>query len=37
MQGDYVHFTAEGYHLKGKLLIDAFMKYLSVFDELSSH
>ncbi len=37
MQGDYVHFTAEGYHLKGKLLIDAFIKYLSVFDELSSH
>jgi lysophospholipase L1-like esterase len=35
MQGDYVHFTAEGYHLKGKLLIDAFLNYLSAFDELS--
>jgi lysophospholipase L1-like esterase len=28
MQGDMVHFTSEGYHIKGALLIDAFMKYL---------
>jgi lysophospholipase L1-like esterase len=37
MQGDYVHFTSNGYHLKGTLLIDAFLKYLAAFDELSSH
>jgi lysophospholipase L1-like esterase len=37
MQGDYVHFTSDGYHLKGTLLIDAFLKYLAAFDELSSH
>ncbi len=28
MQGDLVHFTSSGYHLKGKLYIDAFQKYL---------
>ncbi len=28
MQGDMVHFTSTGYHLKGKLYIDAFQKYL---------
>lgn len=28
MQGDLVHFTSDGYHLKGDLLIDAFIKYL---------
>ncbi|MEY3844730.1 MAG: hypothetical protein RL293_1152 [Bacteroidota bacterium] len=36
MQGDYVHFTSDGYHLKGTLLIDAFLKYLAAFDELTS-
>ena len=29
MRGDYVHFTKEGYHLKGELYIDAFLKYLN--------
>ena len=29
MRGDYVHFTLEGYHLKGELYIDAFLKYLN--------
>jgi lysophospholipase L1-like esterase len=35
MQNDYVHFTAGGYHIKGSLLIDAFLKYLLQFDKLS--
>ena len=35
MQTDYVHFTAGGYHIKGSLLIDAFLKYLLQFDTLS--
>ena len=35
MQADYVHFTAGGYHIKGSLLIDAFLKYLLQFDKLS--
>ena len=35
MQTDYVHFTAVGYHIKGSLLIDAFLKYLLQFDKLS--
>ena len=35
MQTDYVHFTAGGYHIKGSLLIDAFLKYLLQFDKLS--
>ncbi|RCL75607.1 MAG: hypothetical protein DBW72_02885 [Flavobacteriales bacterium] len=29
MRNDYVHFTKEGYHLKGELYIDAFLKYLN--------
>jgi lysophospholipase L1-like esterase len=28
MQSDLVHFTSMGYHLKGDLLIDAFLKYM---------
>ena len=28
MQSDMVHFTPIGYHLKGDLLIDAFLKYI---------
>lgn len=28
MQSDMVHFTSLGYHLKGDLLIDAFLKYM---------
>ena len=35
MQTDYVHFSAVGYHIKGSLLIDAFLKYLLQFDKLS--
>lgn len=35
MQADHVHFTAKGYHLKGALLIDAFLKYLSQFEKVS--
>ena len=35
MQTDCVHFTAVGYHIKGSLLIDAFLKYLLQFDKLS--
>jgi len=27
MQSDLVHFTSMGYHLKGELMIDAFLKY----------
>ena len=29
MRNDLVHFTKEGYHLKGELYIDAFLKYLN--------
>ena len=32
MRGDYVHFTKEGYHLKGELYIDAFLKYLNTIE-----
>ena len=28
MRGDMVHFTSVGYHLKGDLYIDGFLKYL---------
>ena len=28
MQADLVHFTGLGYHLKGTLLIDAFLKFM---------
>lgn len=28
MQSDLVHFTSEGYHFKGALFIDAFLKYM---------
>lgn len=35
MQPDYVHFTAAGYHLKGNLLIEAFLKNQSTFQNLS--
>ncbi|MBU2018306.1 MAG: hypothetical protein KJ941_01560 [Bacteroidetes bacterium] len=33
MKSDYVHFTAEGYHLKGDLYVDAFRKFLKQFGE----
>lgn len=35
MQADYVHFTPKGYHLKGSLLIAAFLKFLSQFENMS--
>jgi lysophospholipase L1-like esterase len=35
MQSDYVHFSSTGYHLIGNLLINAFTKYLSAFEELT--
>ncbi len=31
MRSDMVHFTAEGYHLKGDLYFDAFQKYMIQF------
>lgn len=34
MQGDMVHFTSEGYHLKGDLMIDAFLKFLIQMKEI---
>jgi lysophospholipase L1-like esterase len=35
MQPDYVHFTAAGYHLKGNLLIEAFLKNQYAFQTKS--
>lgn len=35
MQGDLVHFTGPGYHLKGDLYIDAFLKFMIQMNELS--
>lgn len=37
MKSDYVHFTKEGYHLKGELYIDAFLKYLNQVECLNEH
>ena len=37
MQADYVHFTAGGYHIKGSLLIDAFLKYLAQFENMNKN
>ena len=37
MQADYVHFTAAGYHIKGSLLIDAFLKYLAQFENMNKN
>jgi lysophospholipase L1-like esterase len=34
MQSDMVHFTSQGYHLKGELLIDAFLKYLDQMKQI---
>ena len=34
MQGDMVHFTSEGYHIKGDLMIDAFLKFLIQMKEI---
>jgi lysophospholipase L1-like esterase len=33
MRSDLVHFTAEGYHLKGDLYFDAFQKFMLQFDK----
>ena len=32
MRSDLVHFTSEGYHFKGELYIDAFLKYMDQMD-----
>ena len=37
MQADYVNFTAGGYHIKGSLLIDAFLKYLAQFENMNKN
>ncbi len=34
MRPDLIHFTFEGYHFKGKLFIDAFMKYLKEMEDI---
>lgn len=36
MRGDLIHFTFEGYHFKGDLFIDAFLKYLQQFEKRNS-
>jgi hypothetical protein len=33
MQGDLVHFTSPGYHLKGELFTDSFLKFLRQMHE----
>jgi lysophospholipase L1-like esterase len=35
MKSDLVHFTKEGYHLKGELYIDAFLKYINYMECLN--
>jgi hypothetical protein len=35
MRSDLVHFTTEGYHLKGDLYFDAFQKYMNQFSKRS--
>jgi lysophospholipase L1-like esterase len=34
MKRDLIHFTANGYHLKGDLYIDAFMKFMDQMEKL---
>lgn len=34
MQSDMVHFTSQGYHLKGDLLIDSFLKFLDQMKQI---
>ncbi len=36
MRSDLVHFTSEGYHFKGELYLDAFMKFMDQMDERKS-
>ena len=33
MQSDYVHFTSPGYHLKGAMLFDAFLKWMDQMED----
>lgn len=33
MRSDLIHFTFEGYHFKGDLFVDAFLKYLQQFEK----
>lgn len=37
MTSDLVHFTSQGYHFKGSLYIDAFLKYMDQMDTHISH
>ncbi len=32
MKSDLIHFTKKGYHLKGELYIDAFLKYINYME-----
>ena len=34
MRSDMIHFTFEGYHFKGKLYIDALLKFMDQFGKL---
>ena len=33
MRSDKIHFTHDGYHLKGEMFIDGFLKYMDQMDE----
>jgi hypothetical protein len=33
MRSDKIHFTQKGYHFKGELFIDAFLKYIDQMDQ----
>ncbi|MBW7868471.1 MAG: hypothetical protein H3C31_09130 [Brumimicrobium sp.] len=33
MKSDYIHFTSEGYHLKGNMLIESFLKWIHQMEE----
>ena len=37
MKSDLIHFTADGYHFKGALYMDAFMKFMDQMDERKRH
>lgn len=37
MRSDLVHFTTEGYHFKGELFIDAFLKYFLQFEMVKTN
>lgn len=37
MKSDLIHFTADGYHFKGDLYLDAFMKFMDQMEEAEKH